>query len=319
MSVIVGAYAASPAHRTWQPQLEAEYLNGLAALEQVRGLELPWLGGLHPHDDAWLLANLPRRFDVVLTGIPGTVGRLAADPHYGLASRDPEGRAAALEESRAMSAAVRRLNDTLGRRAVIGVELHSAPHRRDGSAEQLAASLEELGALDWDGAELLIEHCDAEIAGQVAEKGYLTLHDELSAIAAVPDAGMSLNWGRCAIELRGAEGVTEQIVVAAESGRLRALVFSGASAEAGPFGPAWTDAHHPMAPCDAFPMGEPTSLLTEERLVAALAAAGDLNWVGVKFGFVDAEAPVSERVAMVAAAAALVDHHAAALSSRWPA
>ncbi|WP_374178936.1 DUF4862 family protein [Leifsonia sp. WHRI 6310E] len=314
MSVLVGAYAASPAHAQWAPEAEEEYFDGLAALATVRGLELPWIDGLHPHDDAWLLRRFPRRFDAVLTGIPGTMRRLGRDPRFGLASPDAEGRADAVAEAVRMLEAAERLNDACGRRAVIAVELHSAPvASADPAAEHAAVaalreSLESLAATGaGDGAALVVEHCDAFVPGRAPEKGFLAVADELAALDGLPDRfGMSVNWGRSAIELRDGDAVAAQLAQVAASGRLRGLMLSGAADQATPFGPAWVDAHHPMTPGPGFPYGEPASLLTAERLAAAVAAAGPIEWAGVKFGWADPSAGVAPRVAMVDAATTLL-------------
>lgn len=307
--VFVGAYAASPAHSAWDARLESEFFDGLDAVPELRGVELPWMGALHPHDDAWLLRSFPRRFDAVLTSIPGTMKRLGTTPLYGLASRDADGRAAALAEAGRIRDAVRRLNDAVGRRAVTAVELHSAPSAGRGDVASLAASIAELSADadTWDGATIAIEHCDAFVPSHQPEKGFLDLTDELAAIADRPAwVGLSINWGRSAIELRDGELVTAHIRQAAASGRLRGLMLSGASAELSPFGGPWVDAHHPMTPSSSFPYGEPSSMLTEDLLRDAIAAAAAVDWLGFKFGWADREAPVEPRVDMIATAAAAV-------------
>lgn len=299
---IVGAYAASPAHSRWNPALEKEFFTFLDAVPTVRGLELPWLGSLHPHDDRWLEANLPRRFSNVVTDIGATVSAVAADPAYGLASTDARGRRAAIHQASRLRDDVHRLNDAIGAQSVLAVELHSAPLASAGSAGMLRASLTEVAGWDWDGATLTIEHCDSEVAGQAPEKGYLSLADELDAIASSGTGiGLSLNWGRSAIELRRADAVRQQVAMAASSGLLRGLMFSGASDRAGRFGPAWIDAHLPMAPTPEFPLGEPTSLLTEELLRECVDAAGDVQWSGIKYGWKPQHSPVVERVQMVTA------------------
>lgn len=307
--VFVGAYAASPAHATWDAALESEFFAGLDALSEVRGLELPWIGGLHPHDDAWLLRAFPRRFDAVLTSIPGTMKRLGAAPSYGLASRDADGRADAVAEAFRMRDAVRRLNDAVGRQAVTAVELHSAPSALRGDRASLCESLAELAddANAWDGAAIVVEHCDAFLPRQQPEKGFLDLADELAAMDGLPQwVGLSMNWGRSAIELRDGQLVTEQLRIAATSGRLRGLMLSGASAQQSPFGAPWVDAHHPMTSTPDFAYGESTSLLTPDLLTDAVAAADGVDWLGFKFGWAERTAPVASRVDMIASAARLV-------------
>ncbi|MHA3685043.1 DUF4862 family protein [Leucobacter sp. HY1908] len=307
MSIIVGAYAASPSLTGWQPQLEAEYLDSVLNLDHVRGLELPWPGQLHAHDDAWLLEHLPGSADLVVSAIGHAVGSLAANPSFGLASVDSEGRELALVGAKRLRDDVERLVQRSGRASVVSVELHSAPLATDGSSDALADSLAQISAWDWNGADLVIEHCDTLIAGQRPEKGYLSLDDEIAALEAVGGTvGLALNWGRCAIELRDADLVAEQVARAQQSGLLRGFVFSGASAVQNTYGPAWEDNHPPFAPRDQGGTGEPSSLLTRERAHAALAAAGSLDWVAVKMGSRPMNASVAERVDMIRSAVEIV-------------
>lgn len=297
---VVGAYAASPAHQQWHPDLERAYLDQLAGLPLVGALELPWMGGLHPHDEDWLLANLPAALDVVLTDIPNTVRLTSLRSTFGLASAEEDGRRAAVETLARLHRDVQRLNDHAGRQRVRVVELHSAPQAHLAGVDAFADSLALVAGWDWDGAELVVEHCDAAVAGQAPEKGYLRLDEEIAAIeASGADVGIFLNWGRSAIELRDPDRVHEHVLLAAGTGLLRGLMFSGASDRACAFGYPWIDAHHPLARSSSQPLGEPASLLTEERLALALDSAGPLAWAGVKVGCAVKDTPVSGRVAMI--------------------
>lgn len=274
--ILVSAYPASPAHAHWDPVLEGELLPALCALPGVAGLEVPWTGGLHPHDEDWFLAHVPA-VPLAVTSIPFVMGRVGADPRYGLASSDEEGRAAAVADLRRVAADVARLEDGSAASVAV-VTLHTAP-RATGAVDALARSLREVAALDWRGARLVIEHCDAFVPGRVPEKGFLPLDDEIAAIrtAGVP-IGLWLNWGRSAIELRDADAVTAQVASAAASGLLVGLAFSGAAAVQNPYGPPWADAHLPIASTHP----ESASLLDDAHVAAALAAAGDIAWWGLK-------------------------------------
>jgi len=310
MSVVVGAYAASPAHRAWDPAFERELFALLAEAPEVGGLELPWLGRLHPHDDDWLLRHVPEGFDVALTALPHVVARATATRGYGLSSRDEEGRSAAVRDVVGLHDAATRLTGT-GRAAVRVVELHTAP-QGGGDVDALAASLAEIAAWDWGGAELVIEHCDAAVPGQAYEKGFLPLADEIEAIrrSGAP-VGLWLNWGRSAIELRDADAVAGQVAQAAACGMLRGLAFSGAASVDGSFGPAWADAHLPISRGDDDPS---RSLLTPARVAGAIAAAvaaAAPAWLGLKVSRrPDEETPraivdgIRSQAALVEAAAA---------------
>ncbi|ANP74050.1 DUF4862 family protein [Cryobacterium arcticum] len=274
---LVSAYAASPAHGSWDPVLEGELLRGLCALPDVVGLEIPWLGAIHPHDSAWFLHNVPAGAQLSLTALPFVMKRCREAPHYGIASRDRAGRTAALADLRRLAADVRILTEQSEAEVAL-VSLHTAPAGGADSAA-LAESLAELTDVDWNGAQLVIEHCDTVMPDHPFEKGFLPVVDEI-AVAAQSGAsiGMWVNWGRSAIELRSAHSVTSQIAAVADSGLLKGLTFSGASATDGPYGHAWSDAHLPVLSADP----ASGSLLDDVHVRAALMAAGDVEWLGVK-------------------------------------
>lgn len=274
--VLVSAYPASPAHARWDPELEGELLPALCALPGVAGLEVPWMGGIHPHDEAWFLGHVPA-VPLAVTPIPFVMARLGADSGYGLASTDEAGRAAAVDDLRRAAADIARI-DRESAASVAVVTLHTAP-RGTGAVEPLVRSLQEVAALDWSGARLVIEHCDASVTGQIPEKGFLSLDEEIAAIrSSGAPVGLWLNWGRSAIELRDADAVTAQIEEATASGLLVGLAFSGAAAVQSRYGPPWADAHLPIFSTHP----ESASLLDDARVAAALAAAGDVPWLGLK-------------------------------------
>lgn len=309
---VVGAYAASAAHARWNPDFEERFIGKLGEDPRIGALELPWLGSLHPHDDRWLIAHFPAHLRAVITDIPQVMTCLSTDAQFGLASPDPEGRARALQQVAALRDDVHRLNDALGHLVVRAVELHSAP-RALASPAALIESLATLGAWDWGGADVVIEHCDALRPGQVPEKGFLSIEDELLALrAADSHVGISINWGRSAIELRDADRVVEHISAARDAGRLRGFMASGASDRVGNLGAAWADAHLPFAQDEAHPSGDPTSLLTEDRLAAALRAADGLEWIGVKMAWAPKiGGTVEGRVRMIGQALDALDRAAA--------
>lgn len=274
--VLLSAYPLSPAHARWDPAFEAALLPELCALPGVAGLEVPWMGAVHPHDAAWFLDHVPA-VPLAVTPVPFVMRRLGEEPAYGLASPHADGRTAALADLRRVADDVARLSAE-SPASVAVVMLHSAP-RGLGEADALARSLEEVAAWDWSGARLVIEHCDAAVPGQTPEKGFLPLAAEIAAIrSAGAPVGLWLNWGRSAIELRDADAVTAQIAEAAATGLLTGLAFSGAAPVESPYGPAWTDAHLPIA--EAHPAS--ASLLDAAHVRAGLHAAGDVPWRGLK-------------------------------------
>jgi hypothetical protein len=276
-ATLISAYAASPAHTEWDPDLEAALLPALCGLPSVVGLEVPWVGALHPHDPAWFLQNVPSGTVLSITALPWVMRRCAQMPGYGLASRDSEGRAAAVADFRMLHADAQRIARHSSARVGF-VAVHSAPHAV-ADKHALMDSLDELSTWDWGEARLIIEHCDAVRPGQAWEKGFLALDDEIAVIERTSaDVGLWMNWGRSAIELRDADAVTAQVGAAAASGYLTGVTFSGAASADGPYGPAWTDTHPPIA--DADPSA--ASVLDAAHVAAALSAAGSLEWIGLK-------------------------------------
>lgn len=312
MSYLVGAYAIAPASLDDEEKL----LAGLAARTDVRGLELPFTGALHRSDEAWLFARLRRDWEHVVTLIPGTMGRLQAHPHFGLASADESGRQAALAMARDALAAVARLNDSVGRTAVFAVEVQSAPSRGPaggvGQAEAFARSLAELASWDWFGARIVVEHCDAHRPGHPQHKGFLSLVDELSAIAQANGAarrpiGVNINWGRSVLETHDTGRAVEHVEAAKRAGALSGVMFSGASGADTPYG-IWQDTHMPHAPSAGGRPGAAGSLMTEAEIGRTLSAArgAALDFVGAKIAIRPPEAGVDERLALVGELLALI-------------
>jgi hypothetical protein len=97
MRFFVSSYAASPCSTDWNPSKEGQFFEGLAVLPQLRGLEIPFYGKLHRHDEDFFLSRLVPAWDYVVTCLPGTMDRLASHKNFGLASSDEDGRRRALD------------------------------------------------------------------------------------------------------------------------------------------------------------------------------------------------------------------------------
>ena len=234
---IVGAYAAETAKRD-------DWYRALADQSWISGLELPVPGDLLG-DQSWLLAHIPTHWDhMVVTDIPRTMQRLASVPDAGLASPSLQGRSQGMADVREVRDAVARLADSLGRQSVAWVELHSAPTGR-ADAQALADSLAEVAQWDWSGAALVIEHCDAYIDGQAPEKGFLDVSAEIQAVQCT-GVGITVNWGRSAIEGRSGATVLRHVDDISRAHLLAGVMFSGAGAQETDLGPAWADLHLPM-------------------------------------------------------------------------
>jgi Domain of unknown function (DUF4862) len=309
MRYVIGAYPAAPTG-PWDPLAHSQFLSQVARIPGFGGLELPYAGALH-EDEAWLLDQLDPAWDLVLTAIPGTVARVGADPDFGLASPDARGREAALRFTAGLRDAVHRIAQHLGRASVLAVELHSAPTGR-GDATAFAESLAQVAGWDWAGAALTVEHCDALRPDHAPQKGYLSLADELDAVAALPGiAGITVNWGRSVIEGRAAGTAIEHIERVRAAGALAGLMFSGVAAGPNPFGDPWHDAHlppRPVAAGDTDLTGEPSSLLGPAEIADALrAAGGQQRFTGLKISVRPSDLPVAARVAYLRDAVALLE------------
>ncbi|SDS59910.1 DUF4862 family protein [Microterricola viridarii] len=276
MRLLVSSYTLSPAHAHWDEAVEQEFLGRLSALPGVDAIEIPWLGRIHPHDDDWMLRAFPRGIGLAITPLPFVMRRSGESQRYGLASPDADGRRAALEDMARLRDDVAVLHGR-GIGPVLFVELHSAP-RGGGTALALERSLTEIASWDWQGAELLLEHCDSDTGTHAFEKGFLSLEQEIRAIrdSAAP-VQLWLNWARSAIELRDPDAVAGAVRTAAESGLLAGLAFSSVSPRSSAYGPAWVDAHLPFDR-----RGVEGSILTAERVQAALEAAAGVEWLGLK-------------------------------------
>ena len=278
--MIVSSYAAAPALDGWDPEQEAAFLAAAASLPHVSGLEIPLYatGELHKYDGDWFLKqlrHLPDHLTYVVTTIPDTMDRLARSSDFGLASTTEAGRQAAIRRAAVAAEAVRTLNDALGRRAVRAVHLFSAPRPGAGmpgassGVKELTESLRHAAGFRWDGARIVLEHCDAAGPSRAPVKGFLRFGQEVEAVlAAGTGAGVAVNWARSVIEDRDPGAPVRHVELASAEGILAGVVLSGCSSQATGFGAAWDDSHLPPAPV------EPASMLTPQR-IRTLAAAVD--------------------------------------------
>lgn len=316
MQYYLGAYAASPNHSGWDPQLETQFYQALKALPNVKGLEHPFLGALHAHDDSWFLANIKPEWDFVFTCIPGTMNALGQNPQFGIASDDAAGRAEALSFMQNACAAIGKLNAHLGRQAVTAIQIQTAParHKAASSKASLLASLHTMAGWDWQGARIVIEHCDAYVPEHTPSKGFLSLQDELDALTELNTAqalpfGMVINWGRSVFETRRVDGALEHINAAKAAGLLSGVMFSGVSDKESEYG-AWRDSHQPPRSSDSVTYGEPGSWMTEQAMQQCLAAckgADSLAILGAKIGIRPHSASVAERIGYIGSTLAILD------------
>ena len=321
-SLFVGAYATAPKlsqhpDGTVDRIPEAAFYSGLRNIPLIGGFEVPLLRGgvLHAQDEPWVLSQLfgptvsSNPLKVVLTCVPATMVALDTDKHFGLASNVPTGRRAAVTLAQQARDAVSRINAAAGRQAVVAVEIQSAPCTLSGSSSpaEFISSLIEIGSWDWEGAELVVEHCDAAAPERIPAKGFLTLDDEISAVVAANAAlrsrfpestkiGISINWARSVLETRSAE--TPLAHIRAAGPLLRGLIFSGCSGAPADTGyGAWLDSHMPHEGSAG------GSLLTFDAIRASVAAAAGvicfpLLFLGAKVTLQPAEATPESRAAV---------------------
>lgn len=316
MSYFVGAYASSPCTSGWDPKLESEFYNELKKDDKIKGLEHPFLGqSLHAHDDDWFLQNIDPKWRFVFTCVPGTMGALGQNPAFGIASDDEAGREQAVSFLSRARDAIAKLNDHAGKQVVTAIEIQTAPNQSKASSStaSLVKTLETILEWDWQGARVVIEHCDTLVAGQKPSKGFLTAQQELEAIKQVNESkgsnlGLVVNWGRSVIESRSESGALEHIQLAKEAGVLAGLMFSGVSSVETPYG-EWADTHMPAEKSESVAIGAANSLMTEEQIHLCVQAAGakELDILGIKLGIRPKDESIANRVAYNAAALEMID------------
>ena len=288
---VVGAYPMLPPDDDDRRGAAALY-TALADLGWVDGIELPFREALDA-PTPWLAEQLAGRFtQCVVTAIPGTMGRAGADPTFGLASPDDDGRNQALAYTRSLLEAVDRLHEAAGQQVVTRVELHSAPHHQ-ADAEAFHASLSEL-AEDFSSRSLgmIVEHCDAESGVGPSEKAFLPLSQEIAACRDTP-ALITVNWGRSVIETHDPATPESHVHELVEAGLLGGVMISGAGPDETQWAWAWADAHLPLVE------HEPTSWLTPERVAATMRAAGSTQaYEGLKIN-TPASASLEEKLAWI--------------------
>jgi hypothetical protein len=160
---------------------------------------------------------------------------------------------------------------------------------------------------------LIIEHCDAYIAGQEAEKGFMLLENEITAIKHInnkldSDIGISINWGRSAIETRSVSGPLLHIKQASRSGLLKGIIFSGASGNKSPYG-QWKDTHMPPEQAFNIPSYASGSLMTIAQIEKSLQQCDchQLNFIGGKISLSPNQASVNIRISYIKSLITLLD------------
>ncbi|WP_240333977.1 DUF4862 family protein [Rothia sp. ZJ932] len=286
--VVVGAYAAMPTDVAEQEEFYAQ----LAQIAGATALEIPFhKTGLNV-ETGWLAQQMRGRFtQSIITLIPGTMARVGETGVFGLASTDEGGRTAGLDFVRQAREVAEEINQATGAQSVSALHIHSAPSVK-ADKQAFAKSLEELLSEDPWSTRLVIEHCDAyspEIAG---EKRFLSLDAEIAA-AQQAGLGITVNWGRSAVEAQDGERPSEHLRALVDTGVLEGLMFSGAGHKANQYGGEWADAHLPLT------ADEPTSLMDAAEVARCLEIVADApRYVGAKIQ-APKTASVDQRIAMI--------------------
>jgi len=292
--LICGGYATAPVQGTRDDEIS--FYTNLLSSSPSCGLEIPLFisGKFHKSGDEEIILNALLKAgspSSILTLVPGTMQSISQNIHFGLASDDTQGRLAAIDFVRKAQDAINRINNALGKKSIIAIEILSAPSRfAEGvtsSVASLTSSLIELSSWNLYDAEILIEHCDqGGLLNDVKpQKGFLSFYEELEAINAANKAisdgrkiGVCINWARAFLETRDISRPLQLIQSAGDL--LRCLIFSGCSEKPAHEGyGSFVDSHMPW---DENAEG---SLLTREDICKSILAAkncGKLIVCGVK-------------------------------------
>lgn len=247
----ISAYCSSPCPfpGNWEPSLEARYFKALGEIPEIQGIEHPFAVDDTRYPLSWLLQHIPSHWQMCITTVPLFM-HMNHDPRFptaGIASMDSLGQQQALEQLKQLNTYVSELNHAFGRQIVKAIHIQSFPKQPAGksSKEALVTALQIIQAMDWQGADINIEHCDAYHEYQPPEKGLLSLEDEILAIQqSSANIGILLNWARSAIEYRSIEGPLQHLTQAMAAKLLRGFYFSGCTNLESSYG-VWQDSHMP--------------------------------------------------------------------------
>ena len=259
-------------------------------IPDILGLEIPFFGSsIHQFGDDYLINMLNHDWKNVITCVPASVYALKKNCHFGLASDNKNSRLLALETHRKANSILHKINDKKGFKSIISVHIATAPSvpkkNVASSLDSLKKSIEELLKWDWDGADLLIEHCDSFSINNQFQKGFLSIDDELEILNFFkqPKLGMALNWARSVIEGRNIKTIIEHIQQAKKNNLLKGFIFSGTTINDHYYG-SWFDLHTPFAKIFNIEHYEKNSLLTMNNLYKTLKVIDieSINYIGVK-------------------------------------
>jgi hypothetical protein len=289
---IIGAYTTAPSLAANDKLIEYEfYENLIESIPNIRGLEIPFWGNeIHQFGSDYLLNIIDPDWENVISCIPGTMLNLAKNPKFGLASDDENGRIEAIAMHKRANLVLHKMNKYYGKKAVIAVQVATAPSSPvegvHSSVDSLLMSMQEILSWDWQGAKIVIEHCDSAVGCTKFEKGFLTIEDEIKTLIklnGIYDVGITINWARSAIEGRSVETPIEHIQLALDNNILSGIMFSGVSDNDNQYG-SWKDMHMPFSQYQDMRYCEPKSLLSYENISNCISLVNPeiVDYLGIK-------------------------------------
>ncbi|MCV3430653.1 DUF4862 family protein [Campylobacter lari] len=288
----VGAYTSSPTLFKWDYQQEQSFFTLLKSSVKIKGLELPYYGQLHLHDEEKFLRLLDENWRYVITAIPGNMEKISNNINFGLASNDSKGSLEAICFYSNIAKVIEKINSHFGGNRVDFVSIATSPSIKkslaSSSADSLYNSLKILLDLNWNGAKLMIEHCDSG-KNEWAIKGFLSLEDEIDVVCKLRqegyNVGITLNWGRSAIEYKDKNGILKHLDQIIENNLDYALMFSGVSNETKSAYGIWQDLHAPIASANGIMYGEKYSLMDYDSIYTVFEKVKNYkkaDFIGIK-------------------------------------
>lgn len=282
----VSTYVTSPSMNDWDPEAEQAYFQALAQRPEVVGVEHPFSSHSKKYPLDWLQQHIPDHWSVIITTMPAFMGAARENPWLGLASVREQDRCAAVTLMEQVAAYVLQLKQVFGRKVVNTIHFHALPKNDEtgmrGHKEALKRSLRDIKNIDFSGAHLNLEHCDAYVPGQPAEKGFLSLQDELELLSDAGGFGVVLNWARSAIEGRSRLTPLAHIRMTQTAGLLKGFCFSGCTDDPCSEYGAWKDSHVPPMRIIDSPYLCEESLLGAEEIQQVFSLLDEDIYLGVK-------------------------------------
>jgi len=304
MSFIIGAYASAPSLFSPDKRSETNFYELLKdKVSSIKGLEIPFNGeNVHVFGNDFIIDILEDDWINVVTAVPASFSQLKHNIHFGLASKNDQGRESALKVHRELNNIVKEINDKKGKLAVSHIQLCSSPSfpNKDvhSSENSLKSSIEELLSWDWDGANLVLEHCDTHNIEGSYQKGFMPITKELNIIEYFKESnmGMVLNWGRSVLEGKNTNSILDHIDLCQEKQCLNGFIFSGTSKKDLNYG-TWEDQHMPFFREASSVKGLESSLLNEESAAKTMKRLklDDLSYIGFKLQLLPQEISTIEQ------------------------